>query len=143
MKNLRDMRASSSMMHGKRSPKARHWSERIVRQIETRRMKEVDGRCYVCMHVTAESNAVTCYSHLENAIMSRGQFAFRRGFERNRESSRGLHCDEKVIRRCCNNAIEQMHRAKLIGNVQQIADNDTLRVDTMTERLENCSERIY
>lgn len=44
-----------------------------------------DERCYVCMHVTeAESNAVTCYSHLGNAVMPRGQFASRLWFGRDR-----------------------------------------------------------
>lgn len=32
---------------------------------------------------------------------------------------------------------------ELIGNVQQFTDNDTLRMDTTTERLEHYSERIY
>lgn len=35
------------LMHGKRSPKAHHWSERIVRQIE---MGRGDGRGMLCVH---------------------------------------------------------------------------------------------
>jgi len=61
--------------HGKRSWKARHWYGRIVRQLETR-SRWMKGRCYVCMYVSeAKSNAVTCHSHLGNAVMPRGQFA--------------------------------------------------------------------
>lgn len=55
----------------------------------------------ICMyiHVTARSNAIMCYSHLGNAIMSRGQFASRLCLEESRTLSCDLHCDEKVTRR--------------------------------------------
>ena len=59
--------------------------------------------------------------------MSRDQFASRLGFERNRESSHGLHCDEKVTRRLLQqcNRTDASKLNELIGNVQQIPDNYT------------------
>jgi len=45
------MRASSSMMHGKRSPKAHHWSERIVRSRRSRRVgEEEEEREMLCVY---------------------------------------------------------------------------------------------
>lgn len=66
MKNLRDICTSSSMTHGKRSPKAHHWSERIVRQIETHWMKW-EGREMLCVH------ACNGWEQCRNVLQSFGE----------------------------------------------------------------------
>lgn len=109
MKNLWDMYTSSSMTHGKRSPKAHHWSERIVRQIETRRMMGRDGRCYACNGWEQCRNVLQSFGECHNVtwpICVPPKI---------REESRTLAWFPFATKRssvdCCNNAIEQMHRS--------------------------------
>lgn len=145
MKNLWGMHASSSMTHGKRSPKAHHWSKRIVRQIETRRMKEV-GREMLCVH------ACNGWEQCRNVLQSFGECHNVTWPicvpTRIRAESRILAWPP-LRRKGHPSMVVTMQSSRcielneLIGNVQQFTDNDTLRMDTTTRRLENYSERIY
>lgn len=101
-----------------------------------------DVGCYVCMHVTVGSNAITCYSHLGNAIMSRGQFASRLCFEESQTLKwpplRWKGHLSIVVTMQSNGCIESNGQ---IGNVQKIIDNDVATHDDRKIR-ENRSKML-
>lgn len=97
-------------MHGKRSPKAHHWSERIVRQIK---MGRGEGRGMLCVHACNGweqcHNVLQSFGECHNVTWPICVSAMFRGITNPQVTSIAM---KRSPVDCCNNAIERMYRVK-------------------------------